>query len=212
MPKLQLDGGFDPGRWYRVTYRPSRPVVAGVGLAAFRDAASAFRYRSDLPVHGHTTFLFGISQTGRFVRQFLYEGFNVDESGRRVFDATWAHIAGAARGSFNERFAAPSQGDLFETTQFPFTDTVETDIDGSRDGLLSRYTADQLPKIFYTNTPVEYWTGGRAAALTHTSIDGTRDLVLPDNIRLYLLAGTQHGSGPFRPRAACRRTRDHWPP
>ena len=199
VPKLQLDGGFDPGRWYRVTYRPSRPVVAGVGLAAFRDAASAFRYRSDLPVHGRTTYLFGISQTGRFVRQFLYEGFNVDESGRRVFDATWAHIAGAARGSFNERFAAPSQGDLFETTQFPFTDTVETDIDGSRDGLLSRYTADQLPKIFYTNTPVEYWTGGRAAALTHTSIDGTRDLALPDNVRLYLLAGTQHGSGPFPP-------------
>ena len=123
VPKLQLDGGFDPGRWYRVTYRPSRPVVAGVGLAAFRDAASAFRYRSDLPVHGRTTYLFGISQTGRFVRQFLYEGFNVDESGRRVFDAAWAHIAGAARGSFNERFAAPSQGDLFETTQFPFTDT-----------------------------------------------------------------------------------------
>ena len=199
VPKLQLDGGFDPGRWYRVTYRPSRPVVAGVGLAAFRDAASAFRYRTDLPVRGRATYLFGISQSGRFVRQFLYEGFNVDERGRRVFDAAWAHIAGAARGSFNERFAAPSQGDMFETTQFPFTDAVETDIDGSRDGLLSRYTADQLPKIFYTNTPVEYWTGGRAAALTHTSIDGTRDLALPDNVRLYLLAGTQHGSGPFPP-------------
>jgi hypothetical protein len=48
-PKIQLDGGFDPGRWYRVSYRPTRAVVAGVGLAAIRDAAAAFRYRSDLP-------------------------------------------------------------------------------------------------------------------------------------------------------------------
>ena len=128
--------GIDPGRWYRVTYRASRSVVAGVGLAAFRDAASAFRYRSDLPFRGRATYLFGVSQTGRFARQFLYDGFNADENGRRVFDAVWAHIAGAARGSFNERFAAPSHGDPFEATQFPFTDTVEADTDGSRDGLL----------------------------------------------------------------------------
>ena len=52
VPKLQLDGGFDPGRRDRVTYRPTRPVVAGVGLAAIRDAASAFRNRSDLPIWG----------------------------------------------------------------------------------------------------------------------------------------------------------------
>ena len=78
-PKIQLDGGFDPGRWYRVTYRPTRSVVAGVGLAAIRDAAAAFRYRSDLPVRGRATFAYGQSQTGRFLRQFLYDGFNADE-------------------------------------------------------------------------------------------------------------------------------------
>lgn len=201
-PKIELDGGFDPGRWYRATYVPARPVVAGVGLAAFRDAASAFRYRADLPVRGRAAYLFGISQTGRFARQFLYDGFNADESGRRVFDAVWAHIAGAARGSFNERFAAPSLGDMFEPTRFPFADSVETDVDGSRDGLLSRYSAERLPKVFYTNTPVEYWTGGRAAALTHTSVDGSRDLRVPDNVRIYLLAGTQHGPSGFPPRGA----------
>jgi hypothetical protein len=199
VPMLHLDGGFEPGRWYRVTYRPSRPVVAGVGLAAIRDAAAAFRYRSDLPVRGRAAYVFGISQTGRFLRQFLYDGFNADESDRRVFDAVWVHIAGAARGSFNERFAKPSQGDMFEPTRFPFADAEETDVDGSRAGLLSRYRPDQLPKAFYTNTPVEYWGGGRAAALTHVSVDGTRDLVLPDHVRMYVLAGAQHGSGPFPP-------------
>jgi hypothetical protein len=199
VPKLQLDGGFDPGRWYRVIYRPSGAVVAGVGLAAFRDAAAAFRYRSDLPIRGRSAYLFGISQSGRFVRQFLYDGFNVDADGRRVFDAAWAHIAGAARGSYNERFAQPSQGGMFETTQFPFADSLTTDVDGSRDGLLARYSAEQLPKIFYTDTPVEYWTGGRAAALRHTSVDGDHDLDVPDNVRMYVLSGTQHNVGPFPP-------------
>jgi hypothetical protein len=65
--------------------------------------------------------------------------------------------------------------------------------------LLSGYPSDQRPKVFYTNTPVEYWGGGRAAALTHTSIDGTRDLALPDDVRMYFLAGTQHLVGPFPP-------------
>ena len=55
------------------------------------------------------------------------------------------------------------------------------------------------PKVLYTNTPVEYWGQGRAAALTHTSLDGTRDLTLPDNVRSYLLAGTQHGEAALPP-------------
>ena len=199
LPKIQLDGGFEPGRYYRVTYHATNPLVAGVGFAAIRDAAAAFRYRSDMPVRGTSTYVFGISQTGRFLRQFLYDGFNADEQGRRVFDAVWAHIAGAARGSFNERFATPVPGAVFAPTAFPFTDDEETDLDGKRGGLQSRYRADQRPKVFYTNTPVEYWGEGRAAALTHTTVDGTRDLVLPDNVRSYLLAGTQHAPAAFPP-------------
>jgi len=199
LPKIRLDGGFDPGRYYRVTYRPTAPVVAGVGLAAIRDAAAAFRYRSDLPVQGRAAYAFGQSQAGRFLRQFLYDGFNVDERDRRVFDAVWVHKAGAARGSFNERFATPSPGDLFRPTRFPFADGDEVDTDGTRAGLSSRYRPDHQPKIFYVNTSVEYWTGGRAAALTHTSVDGTRDLVLPDNVRMYFLASTQHIVPAFPP-------------
>jgi hypothetical protein len=65
-PRIELDGGFDPGRWYRVTYRAANRVVGGVALTAIRDAASAFRYRTDLPVRGRTTMAYGNSQTGRF--------------------------------------------------------------------------------------------------------------------------------------------------
>jgi hypothetical protein len=199
LPKLRLDTGFEPGRYYRVTYRPSGAVVAGVGLAAIRDAAAAFRYRSDLPIHGQRAYALGVSQAGRFLRQFLYEGFNVDERDRRVFDAMWIHIAGAARVGFNARFATPSLGELFTSVQFPFADVEQMDVDGRRTSMQARYRPEQRPKIFYTNTPVEYWGGGRAAALTHTTVDGKRDLVLPDNVRMYLLAGTQHGVAAFPP-------------
>ena len=199
LPKVRLETGFEPGRYYRVTYRAARPLVAGVGLAAIRDAAAAVRYRSDLPIQGRHAYAFGISQTGRFLRQFLYDGFNVDERDRRVFDAMWIHIAGAARGTFNERFATPTLGDVFRPTRFPFADVEQVDADGTRGGLQSRYRPDQRPKIFYTNTPVEYWGSGRAAALTHTTVDGRRDLELPDNVRIYLLAGTQHSVAAFPP-------------
>ena len=165
LPRIRVDDGLEPGRYYRVAYQASRPQVAGVGLAAIRDAASAFRYRTDLPIQGKSAYAFGVSQTGRFLRTFLYEGFNVDEGGRRVFDAVWAHIAGAARGSFNERFATPVTGAVFTPTVFPFTDAEAADADGTRDGLLTRYRPEQRPKVFYTNTPVEY-LGWRARGST----------------------------------------------
>ena len=68
--------------------------------------------------------------------------------------------------------------------------------------LLAKYAADSQPKIIYTNSSVEYWGTGRAAASMHTSIDGTTDLTLPANVRSYHFAGIQHGPAAFPPRAA----------
>jgi hypothetical protein len=197
-PRLRLDGGFEPGRLYELSYRSLDASVAGVGLAAIRDAASAFLHREDLPVRGRTAYVFGVSQSGRFLRQFLVDGFNVDERDRRVFHAVWPHIAGAGLGSFNERFAMPGYSS-FPATRFPFTDQEQIAADGRRAGILASYRADQMPKVIYTNTPVEYWGQGRAAALTHTTIDGASDLTMADNVRSYLLAGTQHTEGAFPP-------------
>ena len=199
-PQVELQGGFEPGRLYELTYRSLDAVVAGVGLAAIRDAASAFLYRQDLPVRGRTAYVFGISQSGRFLRQFMTDGFNVDERDRRVFHAVWPHIAGAGLGSFNERFAMPGYS-AFPATRFPFTDREQTGPGGLRGSILGGYRAEHQPKVIYTNTPVEYWGQGRAAALTHTSIDGTSDLALPDNVRMYLLAGSQHGEAAMPPNA-----------
>ena len=191
-------GRFEAGAVYELDYAATGERVAGVGLAAVRDAASAFRYRTDLPIRGRSAYVFGISQSGRFLRQFLHDGFNSDERSRRVFDGVWAHIAGGGQGSFNERFALPGYSS-FPATRFPFTDLPQEDLNGQRDGILAAYPADQMPKVFYTNTPVEYWGQGRAAALTHTTLDGRRDATVPDNVRIYLLSGTQHSEAAFPP-------------
>jgi hypothetical protein len=197
-PRIVLDTGFEPGRVYEIDYPATGARVAGVGLAAIRDAASAFLHNLDMPVRGRSAYVFGISQSGRFLRQFLHDGFNADERDRRVFDLVWPHIAGAGQGSFNERFAAPGYSS-FPATRFPFTDLEQRNSQGTRDGILAAYKPDQMPKVIYTNTSVEYWGQGRAAALTHTTIDGKSDAMVPDNVRIYLLAGTQHGEAAFPP-------------
>jgi hypothetical protein len=204
-PRLALSSGFEPGRMYELRYRAQHPPVSGVGLAAMRDLASAVKYGNAaiVPVRGQYLHIYGASQSGRFLRLFLYDGFNVDEQNRRVFDGVMPHIAGAARADFNRRFSQAVGLDQFSALRFPFTDAVERDeATGRTDALLGKYQTDQQPKVIYTNSSVEYWGTGRAAALIHTSIDGKADLTLPSNVRVYHFAGTQHGPAAFPPRAA----------
>ncbi len=199
LPRIHLEGGFEPGRIYEVAYRASGARVAAAALAIIRDTASAMRYRTDFPINGRSALVYGASQSGRLLREFLHAGFNADEQGRRVFDAVWPHIAGAALGSFNRRFATTTHGQPFLPTRFPFADARQRGFDGKSDGLLAAYPPEQRPKVFHTNTSVEYWGQGRAAALTHTTPDGSRDAEVPADVRIYLLAGTQHGEGAFPP-------------
>jgi hypothetical protein len=204
-PRVSMESGFTPGRIYELKYRVANPPIAGVGLAAIRDVASAIRNgHADVPVRGRYLHVYGSSQSGRFLRQFLYDGFNADEQGRKVFDGMMPHIAGAGRGDFNQRFSQAVGLDQFAALKFPFTDAAQTDpVSGKSDGLLAKYqSTDLAPKIVYTNSSVEYWGTGRAAALVHTSIDGKSDLSLPSNVRVYHFAGTQHGPAAFPPRPA----------
>jgi hypothetical protein len=199
-PVIHTSDPIEPGMNYELKFHTADTRVVGVGHAAIRDAASAFRYRDDMPVRGRSAYLFGSSQTGRFVREFLYEGFNADARGRRVFDAVWAHVAGAARGPFNERFVTPTALTPFTPTRFPYADAEYVDpISGRRDGFQNAYRPEQRPKVFYSNTSVEYWGQGRATSLLHTTPDGKADGVVPDNVRIYLL-NAQHGEGAFPPR------------
>ncbi|MBI3682198.1 MAG: hypothetical protein HY235_17600 [Acidobacteria bacterium] len=210
---VSMADGFEPGKIYELVYTAQDPVLVGLGPTAIRDLISFLKYEN-----AGTTLLgeqsrslkraigFGTSQSGRFLRTFLYFGFNRDEKDRKVFDGVWAHVAGGGRGSFNHRFAQPSRDGhpfmnlFYPTDLFPFTDLDQTDAEtGLTDGLLKRAEQDKVtPKIFYTNGSYEYW--GRSASLIHTSVDGRKDFAPAAGTRIYLLAGTQHGAGSFPPR------------
>ena len=139
-------------------------------------------------------YTFGNSQSGRFLRDYLYHGFNTDERDRPVFDAVLAHIAGSARIDLNRRWSLPRTLGMFAATAYPFSNTAQPDpVSGETTGLLDNPRVTHAPKIFYTNTSVEYWGGGRVAALLHTNPAGTADAALPANVRHYFFAGTQHG-------------------
>jgi hypothetical protein len=201
---IRLKGGFEPGKIYEIVYRARDPVIAGLGFAAARDFASYLKQANNELVPAKRVYASGISQSGRFLRHFLLEGFNADESGKQAIDGMFVHVAGAGIGSFNHRFAQPSRDAqpttalFYPTDLFPFADTPQTDpATGQNAGLLDRTkAAGVLPKIFYTNTSYEYWS--RAGSLIHTS-PNERDLPLLDNVRIYFLAGLQHFTPPFPP-------------
>ena len=183
-----------------VIYRATGSPVAGLGLAAVRDFASylstaaAVATLRENPALMRRVIGFGYSQSGRFLREFVRDGFNQDERGRAAFDGLMVASAGAGGGSFNHRFASPGQAgnsvlSIFRPVDLPpFTD----------DGLLAKATAASVvPRIFYTFSSTEYWA--RAGSLTHTNENGTADVPLAATSRLYFLAGTPHASGGLPP-------------
>jgi len=202
---IHLNSGFQPGKIYEYVYVAANPVVAGGGFAAIRDFASYAKHDPEAITPAERVYGEGISQNGRFLRDFLYQGFNADEEGRIALDGVLAHVAGAGRGSFNYRFAQPSRDArptssiFFPTDIFPFTDEPERDpVTGMTGGLLDQAVADKVvPRIFFSNTSYEYW--GRVAALIHISADGERDASISDNVRIYHFTGLQHFSVPFPP-------------
>jgi hypothetical protein len=195
---IRLRGGFKPGLTYELNFETQDPPVAGLGFAAIRDAASAFKYGGTQVVSGKLAYLYGASQTGRFIRQLIHQGFTVDEFGRKVFDAAFIQTGAVGFGSFNERFAQPNELGPFTQTKFPFLYKTTVDpVTGREDGLGRLVPAGMEPKLFLVDSSSEYWDRGRVAAMRHTTMDGSADLQDAPNVRVFMLAGTKHGSGTF---------------
>jgi len=191
---VHLDDGFVPGKIYEVIYTAADPAIVGAGLAAVRDFASYCKHDPKAIAPAKLAYAMGISQTGRFLRHLVWQGFNADEEGRIAYDALLVYVAGAGRGNFNHRFAQPSRDAqpltpaLYPVDIPPFSD----------DGLLERARAENVvPKIFYVNTAYEYWS--RGASLIHTTPDGARDVEPAETSRAYLVAGLGHVAGAFPP-------------
>ncbi|WP_425617112.1 alpha/beta hydrolase domain-containing protein [Anatilimnocola sp. NA78] len=213
--EVELQGGLQPGLIYEVVYEAEGPIVQGVGLAGIRDLVSALKYgkqpeqnpllaKNGEPLIGRAMG-FGTSQSGRLLRHYLWEGFNADEQGRKVFDGVISHVAGGGLGSFNHRFASPTRTNgqhdehLFPADYFPFAYGEEKDPHtGNEDGILKKSTASKTtPLVFHTQSSSEYWH--RSGSLVHTDPLGKQDADLPANVRIYSFGGTQHGSGSGTP-------------
>jgi hypothetical protein len=208
--KLLPDGtNFQPGLIYDFWYPAKDPKVLGVGFAATRDVVSFLRYvvqdragtanpvgRSGDAPGIEAVLAFGVSQSGRYLRDHLGLGFNQDESGRKVFDGILTHVAGIGKVFANYEFGQPyrtrtqHEDHAFPENHFPFAHARLTDpVTGQTGGLWRGDGFD--PLVIEVNTSTEYWQKG--ASLLHTDPQGRHDLALPPSVRHYLVAGTQHG-------------------
>jgi hypothetical protein len=130
----------------------------------------------------------------------IYEGFTIDEQGRKAVDALFVHVAGNSLGSFNERWAQEDELGSYTQTKFPIRYEMTTDpVTGKRDGLGARIPAALEPKIFLVDTESEAYDRGRLSTLRAISLDGRQDLPDPANVRIFTLAGAKHGSGSWPP-------------
>ena len=204
--KVSLQGGFVPGMIYDVVYKAKDPRVLGAALAATRDLITYFKSGKDqtLPLV-KLAYGWGVSQSGRFLRHFIYEGFNEGEQGGKVFDAVFDEVGGAGRGSFNRRFGQASRDAeqhfnfFFPVDLFPFTDGEATEpFTNQKDSLLAKAEARKVtPLMFHVLSSSEYYN--RAGSLIHTDPLGKFDIEPPPTSRIYLVSSTPHFAGAFPP-------------
>ena len=197
--------GQNAGAIYEFVYPATEAIPAGLAFVATSDLVSFLRgnpgHDAEAPVTGiERTIGMGISQSGRFLRDLVYQGFNADEGGDRVFDGAMPHIAGSRKTFTNYRFAQPGRYSRqhedhdFPGDQFPFTYVEATDpLTGETDSILDACQASwTCPMVMHSDTSTEFWQA--RASLVSTTVEG-EPLEMPDEVRLYFLAGAPHFNG-----------------
>ncbi|MFN2545963.1 MAG: alpha/beta hydrolase domain-containing protein [Myxococcales bacterium] len=225
--------GSDLGSIFTFIYPAKDPKPMAIGFAGVRDLIT-FLNRANKDHQGNSnplndiqfapceaqhcnrssnfevTIIEGVSQSGRFTRDFLWQGFNHDGRGdgdaddggaaHTVFNGMFPIIPASRKTYTNFRWSQPfrwskqHEDHLQPGDQFPFAYNVITDpVSGKTDGILNRcLQSNTCPKIVQLDGGFEYY-GGRG---TLVSTDGKgHDLTLPDNVRLYMVPGTNHGGG-----------------
>jgi Alpha/beta hydrolase domain len=215
--------GFSTNFIYELVYEARDPIVMGLGFAATRDVMSFLRYETSQanPLayndgegrrHAPRRALgFGSSQSGRFLKDVLYQGFNQDENKRIVFDGLIPHLSASRRTFTNYEFAMPGrfptglEGHYYPGDQFPFTYETTTDpISKKKDGLLVRCREQGVcPKIMHWDSGTEPWQGRNSLVITDPL--GKSDGPVPSNVRLYYFSGTQHGPAEKPSRGMCQQ-------
>jgi Alpha/beta hydrolase domain len=201
--------GFDRGAIYEFIYRARDPIVMGIGFAAIRDLVSFLRHTTnDNPLAPRErprirhALGFGISQSGRVLRDLVHLGFNQDLAGRRVFDGILPIVAGSRRTCVNWQFAQAGrysrqhEDHSYGDDQFPFSyATLSDPISGRSSGILQRARdAGVCPKVLHLDTESDFWQARSSLIVTDTS---GADIAIPDEVRVYTVSGVSHA--PFRP-------------
>ena len=209
--------GFDSGALYEFVYTAQDPIVMGIGFAATRDVVSFLRNKTTddagqrNPLAGSIRHVlgFGSSQSGRFLKDLLYQGFNRDESRRKVFDGIQPHISGSRKTFTNYEFAAPGrfsrqhEDHMYPGDQFPFTYGLTYDPISRRfDGIMVKCRlTGTCPKVVHTDSELEVWQA--RGSLVVTTLQGWPTYIPPD-VRVYAFAGTQHGPAATPARGICK--------
>ena len=213
---------FKIGAIYQLVYKAANPPIAGIGFAATRDMVSFARYAAaddagtpnPLAVAGRPALgralSQGNSQSGRYLRDFIYGGFNEDEAHRLVFEGSIPTVA-AGRMFLNYRFAQPGRINpaghgfmFFPGGEFPFAYENQTDpFTGKSDGIFARCSASRTcPKVIHLNSGTEFWQAGQSLVTTDPS--GQRDTTPPDTVRIWSMASVAHqGVTPAMPKGVC---------
>ncbi len=200
---IYLPGGFEPGVIYELVYTGRDPLVLGLGHTAVRDLIGFFKYDASEanPLAGtEKAYGWGRSQTGRAIRDFIYNGYNADAEGRQVFDGLLPHVSGGGLMWMNHRFAnvvspAGQEHEVHDNCadRFPFSYAETTDhLTGKTDAILKRPDTD--PLVIHTQTATEYWQ--RRGSLIHTDTQGN-DLDQPDSVRIYIWGSSEHYADPM---------------
>jgi hypothetical protein len=206
--RICLRNGFNSTLAYELVYTARDPLVLGVGMAATRDIFSFLRHgtlddagtRNPVAGYIHWGIGYGISQSGRYLKTFILDGFNEDEDGRIVFDGAQPIIAGSM-GQFNVRFAQPGNiANIFEAgAEGPiwWGDYEDRARGRGVTGLLQRCAkTDTCPKVIDEFGGPEMWyTRGGVGIAGTAGTRGHKDIKLPKNVRRYYHAGTAHGGG-----------------
>jgi hypothetical protein len=200
--------GFDRGAIYEFIYRARDPLVMGIGFAAIRDIVSFLRYETkDNPLAPQErprirhALGFGISQSGRVLRDLVHLGFNLDLAGRRVFDGILPVVAGSRRTCINWQFAQAGrysrqhEDHSYGDDQFPFSyPTLSDPISGRSGGILQRARDGGVcPKVLHLDTESDFWQARSSLVVTDTN---GADITMPDEVRVYTVSGVSHA--PFR--------------
>lgn len=173
--------------------------VEGVGFAIVRDAADFLAHAAAdtsgtaNPLQGaiKRTLAAGKSQSGRYLKTFLLNGFNIAD-GRRVFDGMHVFVSGAGMLPIMQSGTGPQSSatgaPTFADPEFRGVNEEVLTIGDVMKRVESR--GEKPPLMIMINTTTDYFS--LRASLSRTGAEGAAEQPFPDNVRVYEIAGASH--------------------